>query len=89
MMLEPLENLRFRRSEVGFDKHADVAQLVAHPTCNRAVRGSSPLVGPDQQRESVVATGFSAPAPGERRQFAWRIMRGSVEPGGSVKCGSC
>ena len=24
---------------------ADVAQLVAHPTCNRAVRGSSPLVG--------------------------------------------
>jgi len=36
-----------------------------------------------------VATGFSAPAPGERRQFAWRIMRGSVEPGGSVKCGSC
>jgi hypothetical protein len=24
---------------------ADVAQLVAHPTCNRKVRGSSPLVG--------------------------------------------
>ncbi len=23
-----------------------MAQLVAHPTCNRAVRGSSPLVGP-------------------------------------------
>ena len=26
-------------------RHAAVAQLVAHPTCNRAVRGSSPLGG--------------------------------------------
>ena len=26
---------------------AGVAQLVAHPTCNRAVRGSSPRVGSD------------------------------------------
>ncbi len=27
--------------------HAGVAQLAAHPTCNRAVRGSSPRVGSD------------------------------------------
>ena len=26
---------------------AEVAQLVAHPTCNRAVRGSIPLFGPN------------------------------------------
>jgi len=26
---------------------ADLAQLVAHRTCNAGVRGSSPLVGPD------------------------------------------
>ena len=35
---------------------ADVAQLVAHPTCNRAVRGSSPLVG-----SFLVRSGTSRP----------------------------
>src|SRR3954454_14402548 len=33
---------------------ADVAQLVAHPTCNRAVRGSSPLVGSKVQLSELL-----------------------------------
>ena len=32
---------------------ADLAQLVAHPTCNRVVRGSSPLVGPTHSRKEL------------------------------------
>jgi hypothetical protein len=31
---------------VAFELQADLAQLVAHRTCNAGVRGSSPLVGP-------------------------------------------
>ena len=39
---------------------ADVAQLVAHPTCNRAVRGSSPLVGSLNETDVIgVTCGFN------------------------------
>jgi len=31
---------------VALELQADLAQLVAHRTCNAGVRGSSPLVGP-------------------------------------------
>ena len=47
---------------------ADVAQLVAHPTCNRAVRGSSPLVGSDV-------------SPGQQpRTTAWTTTRLALRP---------
>src|SRR3954454_9276716 len=39
---------------------ADVAQLVAHPTCNRAVRGSSPLVGSTLENTEVTASRLRA-----------------------------
>src|SRR5688500_3601096 len=40
---------------------ADVAQLVAHPTCNRAVRGSSPLVGSTTRPDPLRIHGSTHP----------------------------
>ena len=37
--------LRSARPHLGSDRFAGVAQLAAHPTCNRAVPGSSPGAG--------------------------------------------
>ena len=34
-----------RENSYTFHRFAGMAQLVAHPTCNRKVRGSSPLAG--------------------------------------------
>lgn len=36
---------------------ADVAQLVAHPTCNRAVTGSSPVVGSGEKKAPTAVCG--------------------------------
>ena len=46
---ESSPGLSLSLSRDSFPCTADVAQLVAHPTCNRAVRGSSPLVGSDSE----------------------------------------
>ncbi len=43
---------------------AGVAQLVAHPTCNRAVRGSSPLAGSRDTHLDLRIYGYQVGQPG-------------------------
>ena len=76
------QDLRGPAAGLAYDRHdqrAGVAQLVAHSTCNRAVRGSSPLVGsPFPQVRALNGTTASPPASSDVTSMSQSIGRSAT-----------
>ena len=89
---DPAARSRVRRLPLRWPTSAAVAQLVAHPTCNRAVRGSSPLGGSVSCRGScrapcaATAPAVPVPRPLQRSLCRCRLHRPAGCGGSSGPC---